>query len=108
MTRLTLDTSETSLVADLMETLRTSTEWPIPFLALHQLADLLHADVVGFQAMDTLLGRVYVQRAVDPEGEGDAGETVTEARKNPFWERTWTSACSYPDRTGDYESVTCE
>src|SRR3954447_13935664 len=46
MPRLSIDARETSLIADLMETFRASTEWPIPYLALNQLGNLIGADVV--------------------------------------------------------------
>jgi DNA-binding CsgD family transcriptional regulator len=107
MERLSIDVRETALVADVMETCRASQEWPVPYRALDQLAELLHADVVGFQVMDTLLEYIPLHRVSDAAvGDGEDGETVVEARTNPFWRGYWTSPCSYPDRSGDYESVT--
>jgi DNA-binding CsgD family transcriptional regulator len=105
--RLSIDARDTALMADVIETCRTSTEWPVPFQALHQLADLLGADEVSFLLMDTLLARIPLHRGADPIlGDGDASETLEEARSNPFWLNYWTTPCSYPDQTGDFESVT--
>jgi len=107
MARLTLNARDTGLIADVMETCRTSAEWPIPYLALNQFAALLGADLVGFQVMDTLLEYIPVHRSADAMlGDGEDGETIAEARTNPFWHHYRTSPCSYPDQTGDYESVT--
>jgi DNA-binding CsgD family transcriptional regulator len=57
--------------------------------------------------MDTRSEYVPFHRAFDPQGFGDDGETVVEARSNPFWETYWTNpGCAYPDRSGDFTSVT--
>src|SRR5690349_1939718 len=83
--RLSMDVRETALVADVMETCRTSTEWPVSFRALHQLGELLGADEVSFLLIDTLLARIPLHRSADPVlGDGDDSETVEEARTNPF------------------------
>lgn len=107
MARLTFDTRETSLLADIAQTCQKSWEWPVPFLLLEQLRELLHADEVSFALFDTELRYVPFMRAVDPGTFGDDSETVAEARSNPFWLSYWTRpGCSYPERTGDYASVT--
>ena len=81
---------------------RKAYEWPVPFLLLDQLRDLLHADETSFLLQDKRLEYIGFHRGFDPEGFGDDGETVLEARANPFWETYRTSpGCSYPDRSGD-------
>jgi DNA-binding CsgD family transcriptional regulator len=108
MERLSFDAREFSLLADVVETCRKAEDWPVPFLLLDQLRDLLHADIVTFGLFDTTLEYVAFMRAIDPiDGAGDERETVIEARTNPFWATYWTlPGCAYPDVKNDYESVT--
>jgi DNA-binding CsgD family transcriptional regulator len=103
---LSFDARETSLLADAMETCRKSQDWPVPFLLLDQIAQLLHADDVSFGLFDSGVQQVPFMRAVDPEGSGDAGETIDEARKNPFWTTYWSRpGSSFPDRARVYDQV---
>jgi DNA-binding CsgD family transcriptional regulator len=107
MARLSFDARETSLLADIADTCRKAADWPVPVLLLDQLRGLLRADDVTFGLFDTELEYVPFMRGAGHEGFEDGGESVAEARTNPFWETYWTSpGCAYPDRTGDYESVT--
>ena len=107
MAGFTLDARQTSLLADIVAALRQPTDDPVPWLVLEQIRELVHADEVSFNGFDTLLPRVWFEQVIEPWGEQVlGGQTVADARDDPFWDNYWVGSCSYPDRTGDYDSVT--
>lgn len=80
----------------------------LPWEAMRQIRHLLRADAVSFSGFDTTLPRVWLMQCLEPWDEEclDEPETATEARHNPFWQTYWNGFCSYPDRSGDFDSVT--
>lgn len=107
MAGFTLDTRQTSQLADIVAALQQPTDDPVPWLVLQQIKELVHADEVSFSGFDTVLEHVWFMQAIEACGDqSHDGETVVEARGNPFWDDYWEKSCSYPDRTGDFDSVT--
>jgi DNA-binding CsgD family transcriptional regulator len=103
----TLSARQTSLLADIAAAARSPTDDPVPLPALQQIKTLLSADTIGFAGLDTLLPHHLFVIAIEADGEARrAAETPTEALQNPYWANYWTVCCSYPDRTGDFDSVT--
>jgi DNA-binding CsgD family transcriptional regulator len=69
---------------------------------LRTLAQLVPADIVIFNDMGP-------RRRVDWAGsdsEGDIGGFYACEDADPFFDLFWSSPCSYPDRSGDWESPT--
>jgi DNA-binding CsgD family transcriptional regulator len=107
MTRLSLDSRDTALLADIVDGCSSAEGTPLPWHVLDQVKLLLHADELTFGGFDSVLPHVWFMQGVDAEdGHGVDTETPVEARDNPFWVRYWDTPCSYPDRSGDFVSVT--
>ena len=104
----TLRACDTRRVADVVAACQSSTvDVPLGWPVLEEIKLLLRADVVTFMAFDTVLVHVRFSQFVDEDDlHGQGVETPEEASTNPFWTHYWSSDCSYPDRSGDYTSVT--
>jgi len=103
----TLDARQTALLADITAACSVAGEDALPWEVLVQVQRLLHAEAIEFGGFDTLLPHVWFQQNIEPTGEmWYNGETPTEALDNSFWATYWDRCCSYPDRSGDFESVT--
>jgi DNA-binding CsgD family transcriptional regulator len=107
MAGFTLNARQTALLADIAAAARVPTDDPVPLHVLEQIKTLLRANVISFSGFDTLLPHHWfvIGSRADGEAWRDA-ETPTEALVNPFWVNYWQKSCSYPDRSGDYDSVT--
>lgn len=102
-----LDARQTSLLGDVIDACAAPDADPLPWQVLVQVGQLLHADAIEFGGFDTLLPHVWFMQHLEPSGEMEyGGETPTDALHNPFWATYWDRCCSYPDRSGDFESVT--
>ena len=104
----TITTRETSMLADIVELCRQSSDQPLPGSVLELVQGLLHAECITFIGLDSTLPRIRFVQAVEADGQhGLEGETIAEAGTNPFWHRYWDpdKGCSYADRTGDYNFV---
>ena len=104
----TITTRETSMLSDIVELCRQSSDQPLPGSVLELVQGLLHAECVTFIGLDSTLPRIRFVQAVEADGQhGLEGETIAEAGTNPFWHRYWDpdKGCSYADRTGDYNFV---
>lgn len=107
MAGFTLNCRQTSLLADIVSACWMSSEDAVPWPVLSQVQALLRADLIIFTGFDTLLPQVWLDQRIKPAGEMVyLSETAAEARANPFWINYWRGPCSYPDRTGDLDSVT--
>lgn len=107
MSGFTLDAHQTSQLADIVCACSVTGDDGLPWEVLVQVQELLHVDAVEFGGFDTLLPHVWFMQNVEPSGEIEYNcETPTEALHNPFWETYWDRSCSYPDRSGDMQSVT--
>ncbi len=107
MAGFTLDQRQTALLADVVATCGLTGDDALPWEVLTQVQELLHADAIEFAGFDTLVPHVWLMQNLEPSGEMRyTGETPAEARDNPFWETYWQRPCSYPDRSGDFSSVT--
>jgi DNA-binding CsgD family transcriptional regulator len=74
----------------------------VPSSSLQAIASLIGADDVTFQVMDSRRRRAASQSVRDPLEDG-----ATDELDPLFWDGFWDClACSYPQRTGDYASVT--
>lgn len=79
----------------------------VPWSMLSGLAELIGCDDITFQVMDARRRRASLQGIADGQRyEPDAGDESDEA-DDLFWRGFWEClACSYPQRTGDYQTVT--
>jgi DNA-binding CsgD family transcriptional regulator len=106
MAGFTLDDRQTSLIAEIADACSTPDGDPVPWQALRLLRALLNADDVEFGGFDTLLPHIWIHQTLGPDGGDLDIETPWEATENPYWANYWQGPCSYPDRTGDFTSVT--
>lgn len=106
MAGITLSERDTSLLQEIIDELARLEPEPIPWPALEKLAELLHTDQVNLGGYCTAPAHVWFLNAVDHDGRGTEQETPEEALANPFWQHYWRVDCSYPDRSGDYDSIT--
>jgi|SRR5215210_631891 len=71
----------------------------LPWSLLHELRDLIACDNLQIYGQDTLRQEEFASQDLpgtnEDELDGDA-----------WWPNYWDSPCSYPDRTGDFQSVT--
>lgn len=74
---------------------------PLPIALLADLRDLVACDQVWVSGMDTRDWSTFADYAY-PDDDIEEGDDLFAA----FTEHYWGSPCSYPDRTGDLESVT--
>lgn len=70
----------------------------LPETALRAVGDLIGCDEISFQVMDARRARCVLQTVSDADDDEDVAPL--------FWAAFWSSACSYPQRSGDYETVT--
>lgn len=76
----------------------------VPWSTLTELAELIGCDDATFQIMDARRRRTSLQSVIDGEREESPWEVPPDAL---FWSGFWEClACSYPQRTGDYQTVT--
>jgi DNA-binding CsgD family transcriptional regulator len=74
----------------------------LPYSLLHDIADLVPCDDVSFEVIDPYQ-RVIAGQGDRPDPDGGVGAKLAELWWPAFWE-----SCSYPQRSGDYTSVTRE
>lgn len=72
----------------------------VPFSLLEDIADLVPYDAVNFQVQDLIHHRLLGQGRV-PDDDGAPDGELLELWWPAFWE-----SCSYPQRSGDYATVT--
>ena len=106
MAGFTLSERETARLQEVVDACRVVDEEPIPWQVLEGLRDLLHTDDISLGGYCISPAHVWFMNGIDHTGRFVDEETPEEALSNPFWQRYWSSTCSYPDRTGDYDSVT--
>jgi DNA-binding CsgD family transcriptional regulator len=107
MTGFTLDARQTSLLDDIVAATKEPSDDALPWTVLELVKELLYADEVSWMGFDTLLPHVFLAQGVsETQGRGYDSETPSQALDNPFWWTYWDLPCSYPDRTGDYNSTT--
>jgi DNA-binding CsgD family transcriptional regulator len=109
MAGFTLNERQTSAVADVVDACSiVDGDAGLPWEVMRQVRHLLRADAISFSGLDTVVPRVWLMQYLEPwDEEGfDEPETPAEARHNPFWQTYWDGFCSYPDRSGDFDSVT--
>ena len=106
MAGFTLSERETARLQEVVDACRVVDDEPIPWQVLEGLRDLLHTDDISLGGYCTSPAHVWFMNGIDHTGRFVDEETPEEALSNPFWQHYWSSTCSYPDRTGDYDSVT--
>ena len=106
MAGITLTQRDTALLQEIIEGFARLEPEPIPWRVLEGLANLLHTDEVNLGGYCTAPAHVWFMDVVDHEGRSTETETPEEAMSSPFWQRYWSVDCSYPDRSGDYDTVT--
>lgn len=106
MPGMSLNSRDTQLLHGVVEACGSVTEDPVSWDALVLLAELLDAIEVTFAGFDSLLPHTWFHQCLDWNGQWLDHETPVEALDNPFWHHYWQSPCSWPDRTGDYATVT--
>ncbi len=106
MAGVTLTERDTALLEDIIAAFEELGPEPVPWRALQGLADLLHTDEISLGGYCISPAHLWFENLVDRGGCRAETETPDEALTNPFWQHYWSSDCSYPDRTGDYDTVT--
>lgn len=106
MAGFTLSERETARLQEVVDACRVVDDEPIPWQVLEGLRDLLHTDDISLGGYCISPAHVWFMNGIDHTGRFVDEETPEEALSNPFWQRYWSSNCSYPDRTGDFDSVT--
>jgi DNA-binding CsgD family transcriptional regulator len=77
----------------------------LPESLLRDLMDQIRCDVVSFQGFDSGRQECWFNQSI-PDDADEYDDTEIEALDQAHWEHYWDStACSYPDRTGDLRSV---
>jgi len=108
MAGFTLTERETARLRDIVAGFRDIGREPVPWPVLEHLTELLHADELNLGGYCIAPEHVWFINGIELGERFADGETPEEALSNPFWQRYWQSTCSYPDRTGDFDSVTLE
>lgn len=107
MSGFSLDSRQTSLLADIVAAAVGPSDDALPWPVLDQIQTLLHADCVVFRGYDTVQPRVWLSQCIEPWGEHwYETETAAEAAESDWWARYWDIPCSFEARTGDYDTVT--
>lgn len=74
----------------------------VPYSFLHDIADLVPCDHVGFHVQD------LSARWARGQGTAPGDDEVLDGEKRELWWPAFWEACSYPQRSGDYTTVTRE
>lgn len=110
MAGFTLNARQTTALADIVDACAVvDGDVPLPWEALRQVRYLIRADCLTFEGLDTAARHHWFgQQFIEPwDEEGlEEPETPAQARDNPFWQTYWDGFCNYPDRTGDFDTVT--
>lgn len=108
MAGFTLGERETTRLRELVDGFREVGEEPIPWPVLEGLSGLLHTDALTLGGYCTAPAHLWFLNEIGRGERWTETETPDQARSNPFWQHYWQATCSYPDRSGDYDSVTLE
>ncbi len=110
MAGFTLSARQTDALADVVDACtHVVGDVPLSWEVMRRVRYLVSADCLTFEGLDTVVPHHWFgQQFIEPWDEEGLGEpeTPAEARDNPFWQTYWDGFCSYPDRTGDFDSVT--
>lgn len=80
----------------------------VPWALMQGLLSLVACDVVTYQHHDAVgrFTRLYQHLTSDGERLGPWGQTAPDPEDEAFWDVFWRSSCSWPQRSGDLQSVT--
>jgi hypothetical protein len=92
MAGFTLDSEQTSALADVVAACREASDG-LPWEVLVRLKGLFHAAEVSWNGFDTLVPHVWFTQGITPDDISEIdSDTPDEARDNPYWATYWTSS----------------
>lgn len=107
MVAFTVTESDTALLQQVVASAAQAGQDPVPWPMLDSLRSLLRCDEICFAEIDTTRECHPVRQVIDPGGVRSLLREDHHAdEEHEFWQGYWSSSCSYPDRSGDYTSVT--